>query len=130
VTAIGEGGPWLVTVTTPNRRLSRSDVKRTACETLSGARRAAWRETVARTRDMADALAASDFRSAASATMPETGGKIGPLPDGTVIEVERADRSRLASEVMRRASWRPPADMPLDALVATFNTVEDEECSR
>lgn len=31
------------------------------------------------------------------ADMPESGGSVGPLPDGTVIEVERVDWPRMAT---------------------------------
>lgn len=60
---------------------------REAFATLEEARRASWRVVVDRTRRMTDALAQADLRSAASATMPESGGKL-TLPNGDVIEVE------------------------------------------
>jgi len=50
--------------------------------------------------------------------LPESGGTIGPLPDGTVIEVEQVP----FHELMIRASIEPPDNGMLDAaILEAFN---------
>jgi hypothetical protein len=44
----------------------------------------------------------------AANTLPASGGTVGPLPDGTIIEVERMLWSSLADEVGAELRWDPP----------------------
>jgi hypothetical protein len=54
-------------------------------------------------------MATADWRSlrAAALTLPESGGTVGPLPDGTVIEVETSSWVHLALGARRDRSLRP-----------------------
>jgi hypothetical protein len=49
-----------------------------------------------------------DWATSAVANLRESGGTVGPLPDGTVIEVERTLWSSLADEVGAELRWDPP----------------------
>jgi len=79
--------PYVITTGTPwGRNLGARDkyavTSRIAVATLDEARHAAWMAT-----DLAD-TDQGRFRTAI-AHFPADGGTIGPLPDGTVIEVRR-----------------------------------------
>jgi hypothetical protein len=49
--------------------------------------------------------------------LPESGGTIGPLPDGTVIEVRQVSRNELSAE----GGYPTPYFKSTDALIAAFN---------
>lgn len=54
-------------------------------------------------------------------TLPESGGKVGPLPDGTVIEVVRVEWRTLAEDA--EIAWRLPA-LPTVEIIDAFNARE------
>jgi hypothetical protein len=49
-------------------------------------------------------------------TLPEEGGRIGPLPDGYVIEVRRVDWLELAASMAQRFIGQPP-----DVILHAYN---------
>lgn len=68
--------------------------------------------------------------------LPEAGGAIGPLPDGTVIDVECSTWSRLATDVGIDLRWDPPTQDgdylhdgqrdELAGVIAAYNAKERE----
>jgi hypothetical protein len=56
------------------------------------------------------------FRDAVQA-LPESGGTVGPLPDGTVIQVERVAWAYLEDEMDRLDG----VDRPMAEIIAAFN---------
>lgn len=75
--------PYIITTTHGERDMRWPRVTRRAVATLDEAREAA--------RESVNAIDVGLFRECEQAELlPEHGGTIGPLPDGTVIEVEPA----------------------------------------
>jgi len=83
--------PYTITTTTPvrprpaNDWRTRAKVSRHAVTTLEKAQLAAWGIVQGRTWD--SDVSAYQAASDKARTLPKDGGTIGPLPDGTVIEV-------------------------------------------
>lgn len=119
--------PYVITTTTPGYYCmhcgpgacttdSHSLVSRVAVATLEDARKHCLEETV---RTHAWGYGSQPFISASRA-LPESGGTIGPLPDGTIIEVRRVDNFALGME----AGLLPvdhPSMWPVADLVSRFN---------
>lgn len=106
--------PYVITTTTPTGGESSLAVgKRTrvAVATLEEARKAAARAIIA--DPTADGAIA---RTRECHTIPESGGTVGPLPDGTVIEVERAPWPHIA-----RSGQEWGTDVGRAAILAAFN---------
>lgn len=55
--------------------------------------------------------------------LPDSGGSVGPLPDGTVIEVEAKSWFELMDDVMPHVAAQPTADWR-PAILAAFNARE------
>lgn len=64
----------------------------------------------------------------AALAIPETGGKVGPLPDGTVIEVEPvawADLNEVTGEIPMWSADRPITDdVAMRRIIAAFNAAQ------
>jgi hypothetical protein len=96
--------PYIVTTTKtvpPGPSTGREEtlvLSRRAVATLDEAQRTAYDAVRALTGGSADPLTAVTVASSIVA-LPESGGTIGPLPDGTVIEVERLTRDELGERV-------------------------------
>ena len=60
----------------------------------------------------------------AARNMPESGGTIGPLPDGTVIEVKQVELIEIAQQAFprddRAGMWPAP-----DVIIAAFNNTNN-----
>lgn len=87
--------PYIITTKTPEEDFHRKS--RVAVATLDDAREIAY-EAMA---DASSIYLLSDAAVIAEGidTLPESGGTIGPLPDGTIIEVERVTVRYLAESV-------------------------------
>jgi hypothetical protein len=121
--------PYIITTTTPGprysalanpRAYSRSvpDVTRTAVATLEEAR-----EAVERKIRYLHAHAPEDhpdYRPFIPDELPDSGGTVGPLPDGTVIEVRQAPWRVIATEV--GAPGDPLTDKAQAQVLAAFNS--------
>jgi hypothetical protein len=117
--------PYIITTSTPDDVVPhesgvRFAIDRTAVATLDEARDVANAanddacERIHAEREAYEGLA--DFESAAATIddLPAEGGTIGPLPDGTVIEVRHVEPETIARY----------ADVPftdLDAVIAAYN---------
>jgi hypothetical protein len=115
--------PYIITTKTPQSRASyepvRFDIDHAAVATLNKARAVAS----ATIRSLAgNGLTFNEAETAALASLDrigESGGTVGPLPDGTVIVVRRTDRRELADSLGltdREQSWMTDA-----TLIAAFN---------
>lgn len=56
--------------------------------------------------------------------LPDSGGTIGPLPDGTVIEVERVTYDDLGG-ALSAGAWLPEGPLTEPDLIAAFNEAHD-----
>jgi hypothetical protein len=99
-------------------------LSRRAVATLEEARDRTAGEVAARTSDL---LVAEHIIRAVD-LLPESGGTIGPLPDGTVIEVARVldqDLVRALPDSVRRDLWRRhAATIPRAELIDAYNARE------
>ena len=53
--------------------------------------------------------------------VPESGGSVGPLPDGTVIEVERVSEGELGRAIGLNPGGRILAEMSTAEIIAAYN---------
>jgi hypothetical protein len=113
--------PYIVTTTRPVARPDAAIFRhQRAVATLGEAREAAMGEVEA----VAFATAGFDHLHTVASELPEAGGTIGPLPDGTVIEVERMSVERLCNmippEVLstNALAWSRSSDLIIDAFNA------------
>lgn len=105
-------------------------VSRRAVATLEEARHAAHDVMLGRAGE-ADPVWPEGSNSAnwnAVDRFPESGGTVGPLPDGTVIEVESSTAQTLIDsldvQTLRDLWIRHPACVPLTEIIAAFNARE------
>jgi hypothetical protein len=71
-----------------------------------------------RTGEHSDAQRAHRWRNIEISNLPESGGTVGPLPDGTVIEVRQVTLAELAGSPVANYNPAHPTDV-----IAAFNAV-------
>lgn len=104
-------------------------VSRLAVATLDEARRAAHQEVVTRAHQLDDSKSAADGSMPRQAMqLPESGGTVGPLLDGTVIEVEAKTAYEMWVLADRPDSARGEHYMASAAeSVAAYNAAQGEQ---
>lgn len=134
--------PYIVTVTAPAEPRWTGEVEympvnpivsRRAVATLDEARDQArlfiddaWRATGESWDNRWDAWASLHVDE-----LPEPGGTIGPLPDGTTINVEQTTREALIEALLAREDVLSSHDWPwtTDRLCAAFNAAQEAKAS-
>jgi hypothetical protein len=116
--------PFIVTTTRPAREIKWPE---TRCvlgyeilpETVSQLAVATLEEAKAESAALLEGHEYTNDEFFATALIPESGGTVGPLPDGTTIQVEPIQRTELAAHTgCTVVQWMCSTD---DELVAAFN---------
>jgi hypothetical protein len=103
--------PYIVTT----KRLARNVIDRNAWQVVS--RRAVDTLEEARERALSAGASTRDVLR----NISESGGTVGPLPDGTVIEVEQVTWAALDLRSSRRAADYEPRELAKQPILDAFN---------